>query len=194
MGWLARAGVGLASVSVLFPWYLGPVAAAPIPFAAAASITGVVSTPSAHQKNGLCLVSGAPSVVPGSSPLIVAPHPIAVTLAWLPGLNASTCSTTTTRAGAPVARALARDITHSPSLSGRAVFHCPNDDGASAVLSFAYARHRMSAPIVVGLSGCRFVSASGKLRRSTTTAISTKLATLAPCGWKAYFTDATATC
>jgi hypothetical protein len=184
----------LAAVCVMFPWYLGqPVAAAPIPFAAAGSVIGV-STPSAHQMNGLCLVSGAPSVVPGSSPLIVAPHPIAVTMAWLPGLNASTCSTTTTRAGAPVARSLARDITRSPSLSPRAEFHCPMDDGARAVVSFAYARHRMSAPIVVGLSGCRFVSASGKVRRSTTTAISTELATLAPCGWKAYFNGAIAGC
>jgi hypothetical protein len=195
MGWLERAAVGLASVSVLFPWIPGrPVEATDLPFASSGSLAGVVSTPSAHQKNGVCLVTGAPSVIPGTSPLVVAPHPTGATLVWLPGLDATPCSTTTTHAGAPVARALARDIAHAPSLSPRAEFNCPNDDGAAAVISFTYAHHRTFAPIVVGLSGCRFVTASGKLRRSTTTSLGAKLATLAPCGWKANFSDATGAC
>ena len=187
MGWFARAGVGLASVAILVTWF-------PVQTLAASSVAGAASIPSAHRTKGVCLVFGAPSVVPGTSALVIAPHPVGVAVTWLPGLNASNCSTTTTHAGATVARALARDISRSSSVSSRVEFNCPMDDAAGAMVSFADAHHRTAAPIVIGLSGCRFVSASGKLRRSTTTSLSTKLATLAPCGWKAYFNDGSGAC
>jgi hypothetical protein len=177
---LASAGAVLASAALLMLVVIAqPAAAALAPAQAAA--------PTSHLKNGVCLVSGAPSVVPGTAALVVAPRPTGLKILWLPGLNSTTCAIATTHAGPSTAATLARAITHAPAVPTGAVINCPNDDGTRALISFTYAQRRSAPHLVVALGGCQFISQSGKEQRTTTSAVRDKLADLAPCGWRTYF-------
>jgi len=198
MGWRSRAGTDglavagavLASVTLLLPL----VVAQPAEAAQATAAARAAPAPSAHLKNGLCLVSGAPSPIRGTAALVVAPHPTGFTILWLPGFNSTACAIATTQAGAAAAAALARAITHAPVVSNGAGFSCPEDDGTRALISFTYAHHRSAPRLVVDLDGCRFISQSGRQQRSMTAGISDKLAALAPCRWQTYFADSTGAC
>jgi hypothetical protein len=180
-------GAVLASVALLMP----VVIAQP---ATAAQAAAQAAAPTTHLKNGVCLVSGAPAVVPGTAALVVTPHPTGLKILWLPGLNSTACAIAMTRAGETTAAALARAITHAPAVSSGVAISCPNDDGSRAMMSFTYARHRAATRLVVDLDGCGFISQSGKEQRRTTTAVRAKLAALAPCGWRTYFADSRGAC
>jgi hypothetical protein len=180
---LASAGAGLASVALPLPLRL----AQPVATAAAAS-------PASRLVNGVCVVSGAPSVVAGKAALVVARHPTGATILWLPGLNSKACAIATTHLGAAPAAALARAITRAPTISNGAVFHCPADDGTRASVTFTYAHHRSAPHLVVDLAGCRSIGQSGKEQKSLTTGVSHALASVAPCAWKSYVADAAAPC
>jgi hypothetical protein len=189
----AVAGVALACVALLLALVMAqPVEAAEAVHAAEA--VQAAQLPSSHLKNGVCLVSGVPSIARGTASLVVAPHPTGLKILWLPGFNTITCTITTTHAGASIAAALARAITHAPAVANNAEFSCPEDDGTRASLSFTYAHHRSAPPIVVDLGGCRFISQSGREQRSTTAGVSDRLAPLAPCGWRTYFADPIGAC
>jgi hypothetical protein len=176
------APVGVALLLGLGLCLSGPVAVA------------VAAIPSAHLENGVCAVFGAPSAVPGRAALVVAPHPTGLTIRWLPGLNSKACAVVTTHAGAAPAAALARAITRAPAVSNGDAFNCPSDDGTKASISFTYARHRSPQRLVVELSGCRFVTQSGKVQKSVTTGVSHALAAQAPCAWKSYVAGGAGTC
>jgi hypothetical protein len=156
--------------------------------------TAAVATPSAHLENGVCTVSGAPSATPGHAALVVAPHPTGVTIRWLPGLNSKACAIATTHGGAAPAVALARAITRAPTVSNGSAFNCPSDDGTTASISFSFAHHRSPQRLVVGLSGCRGVTQSGKVQKSMTVGVSDALAALAPCAWRSYVPGGAGTC
>jgi hypothetical protein len=194
MSWRALAGIGgraVAAASLGYGALLLPLVGSQLAMAATAA---GAQAPSAHFKNGVCLVSGIPSIVRGTAALVVAPHPTGLKILWLPGFNATTCTITTTRAGTSTAAALARAITQAPALAKGAEFSCPEDDGARASISFAYAHHRSAPRVVVELGGCRFIGQSGREQRTMTSEVSDKLATLAPCGWRTYFAGATGGC
>jgi hypothetical protein len=151
-------------------------------------------SPSAHLEKGVCLVSGAPSVVAGTAALVVAPHPTGVKILWLPGLDSTACAIATTHAGASTAAALGRAITHAPAVSNAAAHFCPEDDGTRVVISFTYPHNQSGTRLVVDLGGCRFIGQSGREQRSTTPFVSEKLAALAPCGWRTYFPNSAKAC
>jgi hypothetical protein len=180
---LACAGIGLASVALAVPFGLSAAAA----HAAAASLTS-------HLDNGVCVVSGAPSVVPKKAALVVPRHPTGAAILWLPGLNSTTCAIATTHLGAAPAAALARAITRAPAISNGARFNCAADDGTGASITFTYAQHRLAPSLTVDLSGCRSISQSGKKSRSMTTDVSRALARRAPCPWRTDLVDAADAC
>jgi hypothetical protein len=153
-----------------------------------------VTVPSAHLRNGVCGVSGLPPATPGHAPLVIAPHPAGLTIRWLPGLNSKTCVVAMTHAGAAPAAALARAITRAAAVPNSPVFNCPEDDGTKASVSFTYAHHRSPPPLVVGLSGCQFVSQSGRVQKRMTAGANRVLASLAPCAWQRYLTGGTPRC
>jgi len=199
MGWRSRAGTDglavagavLASVTLLLPWLSPNRPRRPQATVAARA----APAPSAHLKNGLCLVSGAPSPIRGTAALVVAPHPTGFTILWLPGFNSTACAIATTQAGAAAAAALARAITHAPVVSNGAGFSCPEDDGTLRPDLL----HLRPSPVgdrasSSDLDGCRFISQSGRQQRSMTAGISDKLAALAPCRWQTYFADSTGAC
>ena len=200
MGWHRRglrrgiesAVAVLASVALLVP--LMAIHSAAAEAAAAVPATQAPHAPSAHLQNGECLVSGAPSIIAGSQPLIVAPHPTGVKILWLPGLNSTACAIATTHGGISTAAALARAISHAPAVSNGPERFCPEDDNARVSISFTYARHRSAPPLFVSLDGCRLISQADREQRSTTPAVSDKLAALAPCGWRSYFAVSPSAC
>ena len=202
MGWRARAGrYGLASVAVALPLVVSHVVTAqPVgaQMVAARPIGAQRATeeaaPSTHLKKGVCLVSGVPSVVPGTGPLVIAPYPTGVKILWLPGLNSTACVIATTHAGASTAEALGRAITHAPAVSHGAELSCPEDDDSRASISFTYAPHRSAPQVVVQLSGCRLIGQSGREQRSMTSGINNRLAALAPCGWRTDVADSPRGC
>ena len=100
----------------------------------------------------------------------------------------------TSLGGARTAAALARAINHAPTMARGAIFNCPDDDGTGAWLTFSDADRRTSARLDVSLSGCRLMNAPGTLRRTLSSGVRNALATLAPCGWKTYLGDSSASC
>jgi hypothetical protein len=182
---LAWVGIGLTPVLLLLGLGLG--LAQPVEAVAATS-------PTSHLDNGVCEVSGAPSVVPGKATLVLGPHPTGATIVWLPGLNSKTCAIATTHLAAAPATVLARAITRAPAVSTGGDFNCPADDGTRASISFAYAHGRSLPRLVVALAGCRFISQSDKKQKSMTTGVSRALASAAPCAWKSYVADDAGAC
>jgi hypothetical protein len=148
--------------------------------------------PTSHLRHGVCVVSGISTVVPGTAKMVVAAHPTGALIVWLPGLNSKACAIATTHAAADRAAAMARDVMQARSVSNGMAYNCPLDDGARALMYFAYPH--AAPPLVVSLGGCEFISQSGREDRATTSALRNELASLAPCAWRPYFSGRSGRC
>lgn len=140
--------------------------------------------------DGVCTVSEEP-LSPASSgqPVGVATGPVAVAVAWLPGLNDRRCAAVRVLGGRATARRLAADVDAAPIVSGGlSGYHCPADDGTAAGLAFRDRGGRIQA-VVVKLSGCGWVLQSGRRPRWRTARLDHDLARLAPPAWRPYLND-----
>jgi hypothetical protein len=116
--------------------------------------------------------------------------PSAMTVLWLPGLNARSCRAALVRTGAGKATSLATDVNDATAVPPLARYSCPMSDNAEAELFFSYGPARPAELVTVVLSGCRWIDDPGRDSRSWTTAFTRDLAQLAPPAWARYFVPA----
>ncbi len=134
----------------------------------------------------LCTSNPNPEVNLTEHPLAaVSANPSAVTVTWLPGLNATDCATATTQIAAADAVTLARDIMSAPAYPS-GTLNCPQDDGAGLELVFHYAG-RADEELLVNLAGCSMLAAPQRSGRQLTDVVRHDLAASVPAGWATYF-------
>jgi hypothetical protein len=146
--------------------------------------------PATARHGGTCVVAGSAASTTGTTPPpSVSPHPSAVDVIWLPGLNDTDCKAVLVKGTARIASDLARDIDSARFVPGGRTFFCPFDDGTAARLYFMYG-HRSPLRIDAELNGCAWITAPGEGDRSPTSQFRQDLATLAPPRWRSYLSRA----
>ena len=144
---------------------------------------GVPAKVPTELRNRVCMVPGRGDRGPVGHPLAtVDPHPSAVTLVWLPGLNQRPCHSERASYGPQLAGRLADDVDRAPAFPPGA-FSCPMDDGSSLDLYFAYPGTDRREYVRVDLTGCSAISAPGRAVRRSTEELHRDLAPLVPSDW-----------
>jgi hypothetical protein len=138
--------------------------------------------PASRQRGRVCITPGS-QVTPASHGRLVSvdPHPVGVTLVWLPGLNQRPCRSVMTRENAPVASRLQAELDAARAFPHRAI-NCPMDDGAAVDLYFDY-DHGLSEFVQVGLAGCAPAVAPHRTARMGFGALVAELLAIAPPAW-----------
>jgi hypothetical protein len=132
--------------------------------------------------NGRCVLTSPAELAVGSTALPIRTEPTGASVQWDPGMNSKTCRVAYGTADARLASALVDDINAAPPSKGNLA--CPNDDGSAVRLIFSYADGTAFGPVIISLSGCRVVKASGYATRDSTEKIQSSLATIAPRAWR----------
>jgi hypothetical protein len=157
-------------------------------YIAEAGVTSSKFTPSTHMRAGVCEVSGGTMTAPGFVPPSASPHPSAVDVVWLPGLNDRTCRAVLVKGGGRIASLLAQDIDSARFVPNDAGYSCPIEDGASARMYFSYGHRRVPQRIDALFGGCGWITAPDKGTRESTSKFQKDLVTLAPVNWRRYLT------
>ncbi|MBN9619014.1 MAG: hypothetical protein J0H43_04705 [Actinobacteria bacterium] len=142
------------------------------PGASLEPVSPVSPVPGASPAGPMCVVAGRVSSWPAPQQTVSVPAgPIAITIVWLPGLNAVPCQAVLTRSGAALARHLAADVDLARPV-GDGTYNCAADDESGLRLYFSYSGRRVSV-VDASLSGCHWLSAPGWKARGYRTACST---------------------